>query len=958
MDIYCYEQAGGWAVAGAGEVQRFSTRADAFAAARSLLRAHAPGRLVREPPPPIPDLAIADDTAPRTENEAPLSLIPDWERLKGPAALGRSLLIEPGGAVPPPWSACDRVVVPVADRGSLLESVRRAFNAREPTVYEIEPGESEIHDAGGAVGRGAVWQVPVSFEFGAETLEQLMRSNAVDARDPANPVFAPLRQAMALGAEPATAGAGDIVLPDGRHAFCDGGPLGLARAGVDAPIVPGVSLEHGYLEPLRAGTPEADLAPDQLEAVGDQGACSRIIAPAGSGKTRVLTERARFLLSTAGVPPEAMTLIAFNKRAQEEMRARTRDLPQLQVQTLNAMALAILNGTAGFRRRGERVATIDEAQVRDLLSRMIKFPRRANTDPAAAWIDALSAVRLGLQDPKAVEDAFEGDVDGLATFFPKYRDELRRRGVVDFDEQIYRAVEVLLTEPETRRDAQRRCRLLLVDEFQDLTPAHLLLIRLLAAPEFNVFGVGDDDQTIYGYSGASPDWLIAFDTYFPGATHHALTVNYRCPEPVVRAATNLLSYNRRRVPKEVHVGPKNRTGPDTLVIETVDEPARSTVDLVASIIAQGARPQDVAVLARVNTLLAPIQVGLFLEGIPVFNLDGARFLERTGVAAALSWLRLASTSGRLGAADVQRAARRPSRGLSPKVIEWMAEQKDIDGLERLAHRLSSDRDTDKVLDFAHGVGRIRQLATAKSATTKRILELVRTDMGLEHSMQTLDHAHQGRNTAAHSDDLRALIALAAFHPDASTFGKWLRDSLSQGHDGAGVTLSTVHRVKGLEWPHVIVHDVSEKIFPHRLSLDLEEERRVFHVAITRGQQSVTVMADEQQPSTFLAELFGRTSRRAPPESPAARSRAGAAMPATAVANPDLLAALKAWRRERATADAVPAYVVAGDKTLALIAARTPRSAKELLGVDGIGPVKLDRYGEDILGIVSRHASEA
>jgi DNA helicase-2/ATP-dependent DNA helicase PcrA len=140
------------------------------------------------------------------------------------------------------------------------------------------------------------------------------------------------------------------------------------------------------------------------------------------------------------------------------MRDRTSDLPGLQIQTLNALALAILNGSGSFRSRGARVSTLDELQVRRILSDMVKFPRRANTDPAAAWIDALSMVRLGLRDPSEVEAEFNGDVDGFADFFDGYRAELRSRGAVDFDDQIYAAIEALLREPETRAAAQASCR--------------------------------------------------------------------------------------------------------------------------------------------------------------------------------------------------------------------------------------------------------------------------------------------------------------------------------------------------------------------------------------------------------------------------------------------------------------------------------------------------------------------
>ncbi|MCB1004316.1 MAG: UvrD-helicase domain-containing protein, partial [Acidimicrobiales bacterium] len=188
--------------------------------------------------------------------------------------------------------------------------------------------------------------------------------------------------------------------------------------------------------------------------------------PAGSGKTRVLTERTRALLRDQLVPAASLCLVAFNKRAQLEMLERTTDLGGLRIRTLNALALAVLNGSDGFADTGRRVRTIDELDVRGLINELVRFPRRANTDPAAAWIDALSSARLGLRDPRQVEAEFGGEVDGFAEVYPRYRRELARRGVVDFDEQIAGAVELLLRDPAVRRRAQQQCRVLLVDEFQ------------------------------------------------------------------------------------------------------------------------------------------------------------------------------------------------------------------------------------------------------------------------------------------------------------------------------------------------------------------------------------------------------------------------------------------------------------------------------------------------------------
>ncbi|MGZ4784935.1 MAG: ATP-dependent DNA helicase UvrD2, partial [Acidimicrobiales bacterium] len=960
-----------------------------------------------------------------------------WERLAGPRALGRSVLVAPGSAAPPPWAECERVVIDAEALAGpdLLGRVRAAYLGRTAVVYEIDPSLELIEPSLPSVD---VHTLTPDFEFADEAAWRLLTANAVDARDPEAPLWPWTERAVAAGAVAATDEHPihvDVVLPDDRAAVVDGGPFLVADRRPDDAllpvIVPRLALERGTLAPVHADTPTADLAPDQLEAVCEPTGTARIIAPAGSGKTRVLTERVRHL-HRVGVPLDAMVMVAFNKRAQEEMTERTRDLPGLQIQTLNALALGIINGRNGFRDRGARVTTINEIDVRREIGELVSMPRRANTDPTAAWLDALSMVRLGLRDPTEVEAEFGGDVEGFAEFFPAYRRSLRRRDLVDFDEQIYLAIEVLLAEPDTRRHAQQVTRLLLIDEFQDLTPAHLLLIRLLAGPELEVFGVGDDDQTIYGYSGASPDWLIDFGRYFPGASEHALEINYRCPAPVVTAASNLLSHNQRRVPKQILSGPANRTEPTSLATAAVDDPTAETVERVRHLIGSGAAPADIVVLTRVNTLLAPVQVALHTEGIGFANRDGARFLDRTGVRAALSWLQIAAHPKSFSPSDIQQAARRPTRSLSPRVIEWMGEQTSIAGIERLAARLKG-KDADKVMGFAIDAQKL--IRRAEHGTTAQLLEFIRSEMGLDQTMRTLDSAHRGRNSAAHTDDLRALVSLGRLHPQVAGFPTWLRQALDQPEDPEGVVLSTVHRVKGLEWPHVIVHDASQGLFPHRLSTDVEEERRVFHVAITRGQTSVAVVAEAEAPSMFIAELDtvapprpatppaaevisldaarrarstgpaevaaavglelewggyagtvtevstdsvtikvgrstmsvalgstvdvgGRRARLGPPGKGASAKgpRIGSAEQPSA--NPALFDALKAWRSARSKADGMPAYVVAKDATLESIAQLAPTTLQDLLTVDGIGPAKLDRYGDEILAVVDEHTSSS
>ena len=870
-----------------------------------------------------------------------------------------------------------------------------AWHAGRRLVVEVQaalhpdlPPEPVCHEA--------PWSLPATFLFAEELLHHLVWANSVDLRGPV-PVWRWWEEAVAVGASFADPSAppsaphatglthdratslppGEVVLPDGRWAWCHGGPLTAPPDGLT--VVHRISLERGALEPLGTGACGAALALDQLEAVEHPGAAARIIAPAGSGKTRVLTERARHLLGTWRVPPTALTLVAFNTRAADELRERTPDLRGLQIRTLNALALAIIDGRPPFAARGRRHEVLDERAVRRLLDQLVDHPKRTNTDPMAPWLDALSLVRLGLRSPIEVEAAFDGEVDGLPDVVDRYRRLLGDQHAVDFDDQITRAIEVLLTDPGARAAARRACRVLLVDEFQDLAPAHLLLVRLLAAPDLAVVGVGDDDQTIYGYAGATPEWLIGYRELFPGAGDHPLTVNYRCPPAVVEAASHLLARNTRRVPKVVQAAPGRERTAEAFRVAVVDEPVEATVTHVRQLIDAGAEPSSVAVLARVNASLAPVQLSCLHHGVPVRAAVGPSWLERTGVRAALAWVRLATAPKEWRPADLREAARRPSRGLSGKVVDWVAEQRSAAGLRALANRLSRGRDQQRIEELVHD---LEWLATvAARGTTARVLQAVRTDLRLDEAMATLDGFQRAAKQSAQADDLDALEAVAHLHPTPATFAPWLHQQLSQPGTPDGVLLATVHGVKGREYPHVIVHDVSASLFPHALSDDVEEERRVLHVAVTRARDDTLVVAPAARPSPFLTELqtapgaaerervvgrAGRASRRPEVATPAPRSTqtgtagraARAVAPSAPPAEGPVADALRAWRRARARTEGIPAYVVFPDATLDAVVAAMPTDAAALARLPGFGPTRLERYGDDVLSVLDGLRSAA
>ena len=872
------------------------------------------------------------------------------------------------GEIPAAWAGAPVVVVDeaaIADPQACVGELHQAWAARRPVVVALAVDPARFREPESwAV---EPWTVGPAFEAWFDRLHFLVWANNYDARGDGDPVWWWGRKAERLGARPGPPGGpGDVVLPDGRPAWIDGGP----RGPVALPDGPGdpvlVHVESVGLERLTVAPPpcppSAELAPDQLAAVSHGGGPARVIAPAGSGKTRVLTERLRHLVVDRGVETSTVLAVAYNKKAREEMEQRCAAF-RPRVRTLNALGLSLL--TDG---RGRAPTLLDERDVRDLVQSLVPKPRRrVNTDPIGPYLDGLSLIRLGLRDPEAVEDSRD-DVPGLAEAFAPFRARLAALGAVDFDEQVYGAVELLLADGGYRRRAQAGCRHLLVDEFQDLTPAHVLLLRLLATPGLDVFGVGDDDQVIYGHAGADPDFLVHFDRLFPAAADHPLEVNYRCPVEVVGAARHLLSYNRRRVAKEIRPGPDADPTPGalTLHLHPTDGGATAVADVVRGWLAEpGVSGADVAVLARVNSLLLAPQVALVEAGVAVDSALRASVLDRTGVRAALAYLRIGADPDDIDGADIVEVYRRPSRGFPQWFPKWLRGRLSLDRLAAMADRIDDPKVGTKVVEL---VTDLRRVAGAmRTGTTARALAVVKDEIGLGGAMGLLDSSRAGEGGSSHLDDLEALAQVAALHTDAATFEPWLRGVLRREPTAGGVTLSTIHRVKGREWDRVVVFGATAGLVPHRLAEDVEEERRVLHVAITRGRHRVTVLGDGSRPSPFLGELDGTASHdqararpattRPPMDQPTVRGPREAPVPLPADAE-GAEAALRAWRTDRARRDAVPPYIVLSDKYLRGVAIARPRSLVALRALPGIGPTKLELYGEEILAAIAETEADA
>ena len=930
---------------------------------------------------------------------AGLAAARDWDRVR----VDESLLAEasgegPAGGAGPQAGGIAPEPDAAGQLGEAVERLHRAWASRRPVIVELDlPAEALGRLRHPMTVERRVYELGAEFTLLAERLQFLLWRNNYDARS-GEPVWWWARKTTGLGAT--VGGQADVLLRDGSEAWVDGGP----RRPLDLPIVHAETVELGRLRlqprALAATGDGTLLAPDQRAAVEHQRGPVRVVAPAGSGKTRTLNARLLHLVDDRGVEPSLVTAVAYNNRAAAEMRERL-ERPDLQIRTIHSLGWRIVRDVR------PDATLLGEREVRGRLQRILPHTRRAGKDVFGPYIEALADVRIALRHPEKVE-VERNDVPGFAGIFETYRAGLAERNECDYDEQVYEAIRLLLADPELRARWQGRCRHLLVDEFQDLTPAYLLLLRLLASPGLNVFGVGDDDQTIYGYAGADPKFLLEYERLFPGAGEAALEVSYRCPPEVVTAVGHLLVNNRRRLPKTVRAaspgdaastggsapaGDNAPAGTETIgataganlrdpatakafrILRVPDAAmAAKAAEIVAGWRADGVPDSDIAVLGRVNSMLLPTLAALDEAGVAARCLLDTSLLHRNVVRATLAWMRLALRPDSMDPRDLIEAARRPGRKINRLSREVLEGAWDL-SLERLAALGAglNERHQEYWEGFVADIERVSRLV-AGDCDSRTLVEYLMQEIGLGRAAGSLDSGRTRPDRATHVDDLLALRRTAAVYSDPEGFGRQLAALLRRTTgEGDGVLLTSIHRVKGLEWDRVLVFAADETLMPHQLATDIEEERRVLHVAVTRGRSEVVVLADESRPSPFLDELEGRASprtrRRTDPAtareevkaSRRTKSARAVGLGAGTSDAPDeepydeaLFESLRQWRLQEARHQGVRAFHVFTNRVLRNITRRAPTTTAELAGVPGVGPSKLAAYGAAVVDVISQH----
>jgi len=618
----------------------------------------------------------------------------------------------------------------------------------------------------------------------------------------------------------------------------------------------------------------ADLNPEQRRAVEAVRGPVCILAGAGSGKTTTITRRIAYQVATGEFRPDEILAVTFTDKAAGEMRDRLAALGTtgVRARTFHSAALGQLHAFGG----GDPGSILpSKAIVLTNVARALPRPYRFRpVGDLATEIEWAKNRRLTPATYGGFLDGHKPPIppDLMETVFREYERRKTAAKRIDFEDLLERTVAMFEEDAHAREAFRERVRAVTVDEYQDVNLLQQALLELWLGDRDDLAVVGDDYQSIYAFTGATPRYLLTMPERYPGATVVRLETNYRSTPQVLGLANRL-------VPKLEGAEKTLRTargdGPEP-VVRSFDGPEETAfvVSEIRKLLGEGVAPGELAVLYRTNARSAVYEQALSEAGI-AFQVREGGFLRRLAARRVRS--RLARSGSTAVAASVAEAA--AGEGLVLEPAKTLGEQELV-------------RQAD--------LGRLVDLARAFDDGSRTVADF----------FADLDER---------------------FGPEATS--------------QRGVQLMTYHRAKGLEFDAVFLPRLEEKELPIRQAKEPEEiaeERRLFYVGMTRARRWLYLTwSDGAKPSAFLVEL-GVVEASVP-----ARRRTKEALPDT----PEV-AALRRWRRERADADGVPAYVVFHDTTLAEIAERRPASRGELADVPGIGPTKLDRYGDELLATLA------
>ena len=639
------------------------------------------------------------------------------------------------------------------------------------------------------------------------------------------------------------------------------------------------------------------LNPQQQSAVIHHGGPLLVVAGAGSGKTRVLTRRIAFLMAERGVEPFEILAITFTNKAAGEMKERVAALvgkraKAIWVSTFHSACVRILRQEAsrlGFSTSYSIYDQADSVRLVTLVMRDLNLDqKRYNPRAVAAIISNAKNELLGPADYRnATTNHFE---EIVAEVYAIYQQRLTSANAMDFDDLIMKTVEVLQKFPDARARYRHRFKHILVDEYQDTNHAQYILIRELVGtdrdgiPAAELCVVGDADQSIYGFRGATIRNILQFEEDYPDATTILLEQNYRSTQNILTAANSVISKNESRKEKNLW----SDAGSGAKLIGFVAENEHHEAEFVRDEIfklsnSETSRFGDTAIFYRTNAQSRVFEEIFMRAGVPYKVVGGVRFYERKEVKDLLAYLRVLVNPD--DEVSLRRIINTPKRGIGDRAldsIDEIAKQGSISFWQALTRSTSSDlspRANSSIQAFVSMMIALQVLVEANRPPAT-IAAAILEQSGLLEELRN-SHDPQDEVRVENLEELVAVIeeyeerivtdgespTLAGFLEEVSLVAD--ADEIPEGEDHGGVvTLMTLHTAKGLEFPTVFLTGMEEGVFPHSRTLgekkELEEERRLAYVGLTRARERLYLSRAEYRsawgapnynpPSRFLEEI--------------------------------------------------------------------------------------------------------
>ena len=613
------------------------------------------------------------------------------------------------------------------------------------------------------------------------------------------------------------------------------------------------------------------LNPQQYEAVTTTEGPVLVIAGAGSGKTKVLTQRIAYILkSKQDVKPWNILAITFTNKAANEMKERIKgvigdDANDIWTGTFHSICTRIL------RRNIEKIGytsnfnIYDQTDTKTIIKECVK---ELNIDPKMfsekKIQNEISRAKSNMIDEKRYE--IEAGVDfwksKIAEVYNLYQQKLKQNNGLDFDDIILCTIKVLLENPDVLSYYQQKFRYILVDEYQDTNKPQFTLINLLAAMYGNLFVVGDNDQSIYAFRGADISNILNFEKDYPGAKIIKLEQNYRSTQYILDVANDIIKNNQAKIQKNLWTDNKEGEKPKYTKVKDQYAEGQYIADCINKNVLEGKRYNDHVILYRTNAQSRAIEDIFLKDRVPYKVIGGMKFYDRKEIKDVIAYLKVIENPS--DSVSLRRIINEPKRGIGDttvnKVLE-LASQNNTTMFEVLKHAdIYGLKASDKLKDFAQLIEDFNEVKDSISIDEliNRVLDMSGYRQALE-----IEDTVEAKGRLENIEELMSIVVEFQNESAENTLGQFLEsialvadiDNLDEEADFA--VLMTMHNAKGLEFPVVFVCGMEEGLFPSNQSMNeengIEEERRLCYVAVTRAKKDLHMI------SANVRTIFGNTS---------------------------------------------------------------------------------------------------